>query len=87
MLEGHEIEVCQLSGGPDFPVRGHDIKIGGFQVSLDILKIKSFKIKGFGFMMSIVHLPRTASPAMLMLLSRRHKGMTGRGVPGPSPSW
>ena len=45
MLEGHEIEVCQLSGGPDFPVGGHDIKIGGFQVSLDILKIKCFKIK------------------------------------------
>ena len=43
MLEGHEIEVCQLSGGPDFPVGGHDIKIGGFQVSLDILKINVSK--------------------------------------------
>ena len=43
MLEGHEIEVYQLSGGPDFPVVGHDIKIGGFQVSLDILKINVSK--------------------------------------------
>ena len=47
MLEGHEIEVCQLSGGPDFPVGGHDIKIGGFQVSLDILKIKVSNLNGF----------------------------------------
>ena len=77
MLEGNEVEVCELGGGPKLPVGQQDFRVVTLQVNLDLLVAIQGRIKLF-----LTSFPQESRGMLLEIIEEKIEKVCKKGEKG-----